>query len=227
MRLIMMGPPGVGKGTQAKMIQQQFNVPHVSTGDIFRGILKTKGELSTEVNKYLDKGLLVPDELTNKVVETRFENKDIHVGFVFDGYPRNVVQAEAFETYLDEHNWKVDLVINIQADDDLIVKRLSGRRVCPTCGRIYHLESNPPKVVGICDIDQTPLIQREDDKPETIVKRLNIYHQETKPLIDFYEAKGLLKTIDGSGGIEDANKQVLKLIGDLKWLLLNQKEKLN
>lgn len=219
MRLIIMGPPGVGKGTQANKIHQNFGIPHVSTGDIFRTLLRSEDEVGLEVRKYLDQGLLVPDELTNKVVETRFEQKDVHEGFIFDGYPRNVFQAESFNKFLKDNNWEVDLVINVDAKDELIIKRLSGRRVCPKCGRTYHIESNPPKVKGVCDVDQTELIQREDDKPETIKKRLDIYHSETKPLIEFYNKLGLLKSVSGSGTIEETNKLIKNILGDLKWLL--------
>ena len=215
MRIIIMGPPGVGKGTQATMLQSQFNIPHVSTGDIFRAILRTEGELTTEVRNYLDQGLLVPDELTNEVVANRFESDDVKEGFIFDGYPRNVNQAEAFSKFLSENNYPIDLVINITASDKVIVDRLSGRRVCPKCGETYHLETKKPKVEGICDNDQTPLIQREDDKPATILKRLAIYHEQTKPLINYYEQLGLLKTVDGSGSIDYTNEQVLEIIGDL------------
>lgn len=216
MRLIIMGPPGVGKGTQANKIHQNFGIPHVSTGDIFRTLLRSEDEVGLEVRKYLDQGLLVPDELTNKVVETRFKEKDVHEGFIFDGYPRNVFQAESFNKFLDKHNWKIDLVINVEADDELIIKRLSGRRVCPTCGKTYHLESNPPKVDGICDVDQTTLIQREDDKPETIKKRLNVYSEQTKPLIEFYTKLGLLKSVSGEGTIEETNRMIKKILGELK-----------
>src|SRR5690625_1206354 len=211
-----MGPPGVGKGTQANKIHQNFGIPHVSTGDIFRTLLRSEDEVGLEVRKYLDQGLLVPDELTNKVVETRFKEKDVHEGFIFDGYPRNVFQAESFNKFLDKHNWKIDLVINVEADDELIIKRLSGRRVCPTCGKTYHLESNPPKVDGICDVDQTTLIQREDDKPETIKKRLNVYSEQTKPLIEFYTKLGLLKSVSGEGTIEETNRMIKKILGELK-----------
>lgn len=216
MRLIIMGPPGVGKGTQANKIHQNFGIPHVSTGDIFRTLLRSEDEVGLEVRKYLDQGLLVPDELTNKVVETRFKEKDVHEGFIFDGYPRNVFQAESFNKFLDKHNWKIDLVINVEADDELIIKRLSGRRVCPTCGKTYHLESNPPKVDGICDVDHTTLIQREDDKPETIKKRLNVYSEQTKPLIEFYTKLGLLKSVSGEGTIEETNRMIKKILGELK-----------
>lgn len=216
MRIIIMGPPGVGKGTQAVMLQSQFNIPHVSTGDIFRGLLRTEDEIAKEVRNYLDNGLLVPDEVTNKVVQKRFESDDVKKGFILDGYPRNVFQAEAFGKFLEENNYKLDVVINFTAQDELIVKRLSGRRVCPNCGQTYHLETNKPLVENTCDKCQSILIQREDDKPETILKRLSIYHDQTKPLINYYDNLGLLKNIDGTGSIEETNQAILQIFGDLK-----------
>lgn len=227
MRIIIMGPPGVGKGTQATTIAEDLNIPHVSTGDIFRALFRSEDPIGNTVKGYLDKGLLVPDELTNKVVETRFKQDDIQQGFIFDGYPRNVFQAKAFKEYLDENKLSIDVVINIDAKDDVIIDRLSGRRVCPTCGKTYHMESNKPLNDTLCDIDNTPLIQREDDKPETIKKRLSIYHEQTKPLVDFYENLGLLKTVDGSGDIKESHDQIRNVLRSLKWLTLNHLEKLN
>jgi len=215
MRIIIMGPPGVGKGTQAAKIEQDFNIPHISTGNIFRSLFRSEDPVGIEVKTYLDQGLLVPDELTNKVVEQRFELDDVKRGFILDGYPRNVFQAEAFNNYLTNKGLKLDIVINIDAKDEVIVSRLSGRRVCPKCGETYHLESNPPKVSALCDLDSTPLIQREDDKPETIKKRLDIYHEQTKPLADFYQKLNLLKTVDGSGTIDESHKQICKAFGEL------------
>lgn len=216
MRIIIMGPPGVGKGTQATRLEEELNIPHVSTGNIFRTLLRAEDPIGIEVRKYLDNGLLVPDELTNQVVQTRFKDKDIDKGFIFDGYPRNVNQAKAFNEYLKEKKLKIDFVINIDAEDEVIINRLGGRRVCPTCGTTYHLESDRPKVDMLCDKDQTPLILREDDKPETIKLRLDIYHKETKPLVEFYEKLGLLVNVDGSGTIEESHKQVIKALGEFK-----------
>ncbi|WP_162140228.1 adenylate kinase [Haploplasma axanthum] len=216
MRIIIMGPPGVGKGTEASMLEAQFNIPHVSTGDIFRALFRTDDPIGIEAREYIDKGLLVPDELTNRIVETRFRTEDVHHGFIFDGYPRNVAQAEAFTKFLNERNWKVDTVINVDTKDETIIERLSGRRVCPKCGATYHIVSNKPRIENICDNDQTELIQRKDDKPETIKNRLEIYHRETKPVIEYYRKAGLLVNVDGSGDIENTHRQVLKIIGDLK-----------
>lgn len=227
MRIIIMGPPGVGKGTEASMLEKQLNIPHVSTGDIFRALFRTDDPIGVKAREYMDQGLFVPDEITNEVVKTRFRDKDVHKAFLFDGYPRNTAQAEAFDTFLLENNWEVDVVLNIQSPEEEIIKRLSGRRICPTCGKTYHIESNKPKVIGICDVDQTPLIQREDDMPETIKKRINIYHQETKPVIDYYNNKGLVKNVDGSKSIENTHLETMKALGELLWLLLNRKEKLS
>lgn len=216
MRIIIMGPPGVGKGTEANMLEAQFNIPHVSTGDIFRALFRTEDPIGLEAREYIDKGLLVPDELTNKIVETRFRTNDVHKGFIFDGYPRNVEQAKAFDKFLSKNNWNVDVVLNVDAKDEVIIERLSGRRVCPKCGATYHLLFNKPKTMGLCDKDQTPLIQRKDDSIETIKNRLEIYHKETKPVIEYYEKKGLIITIDGSGTMENTHQQVLKALGDIK-----------
>ena len=215
MRLILMGPPGVGKGTEAATLEAQFNIPHVSTGDIFRALFRTEDPIGVKAREYIDKGLLVPDEVTDEIVTTRFRQEDVQKGFIFDGYPRNVAQAKAFEKYLTDNNWPVDLVINIDAPDQVIIDRLGGRRICPKCGATYHILSNKPKVDNVCDIDQTELIQRKDDLPETIKHRLSIYHNETKPVLKFYEDLGLLVNVDGTGDMANTHRQVLKVIGDL------------
>lgn len=215
MRIIIMGPPGVGKGTQASMLEKQFNIPHVSTGDIFRALFRTDDPVGVKAREYMDQGLFVPDEITNEVVKTRFREKDVHKAFLFDGYPRNIAQAEAFDEFLMEKNWKVDIVLNIQCPEEEIIKRLSGRRICPKCGETYHIETNKPKVDGICDKDQTSLIQREDDLPSTIKKRIDIYHNETKPVIEYYNRKGLVANIDGSKSIEHTQEETIKALGEL------------
>ncbi len=215
MRIIIMGPPGVGKGTQASMLEKQFNIPHISTGDIFRALFRTDDPVGLKAREYMDQGLFVPDDVTNEVVQTRFRQKDIHKEFLFDGYPRNIAQAEAFDKFLKENNWEVDLVLNIQCPEEVIIKRLSGRRICPKCGETYHIETNKPKVDGICDKDQTPLIQREDDLPITIKKRIDIYHNETKPVIEYYSKKGLVVNVDGSKSIEHTHAETIKALGGL------------
>ena len=216
MRIIIMGPPGVGKGTEAATLETQFNIPHVSTGDIFRALFRTEDPIGVKAREYIDKGLLVPDELTDEIVKTRFRQEDVQKGFIFDGYPRNVAQAKAFESFLEENNWPIDVVINIDATNENIIERLSGRRICPKCGATYHIVSNKPKVDNVCDIDQTELIQRKDDLPETIKHRLEVYHNETKPVLEFYEKLNLLVNVDGSGDIPNTHRQVLKIIGELK-----------
>lgn len=215
MRIVIMGPPGVGKGTEASMLEKQFNIPHVSTGNIFRALFSTEDPVGVEAKEYIEKGQLVPDDVTNRVVETRFRDNDVHTGFIFDGYPRNVAQAEAFDIFLNKNNWKIDVVINVDAPDETIVERLSGRRVCPTCGATYHTIYNKPKNYGVCDLEGSKLIQRKDDEEETILKRLSIYHEETKPVIEYYKNKGLIKDIDGTGSIENTHQQTLKVLGDL------------
>lgn len=215
MRIIIMGPPGVGKGTEASMLEKQFNIPHVSTGDIFRALFRTDDPVGIKARAYMDQGLFVPDDVTNEVVKTRFREEDVRTSFLFDGYPRNIAQAKAFDEFLAENGWEVDIVLNIESPEEEIIKRLSGRRICPNCGRTYHIDSNQPKNSGLCDDDNTTLIQREDDLPATIKKRIDIYHQETKPVIDYYNKKGLVKNVDGSKAIENTHQETLKALGDL------------
>lgn len=216
MRIIIMGPPGVGKGTQASTLEKQLNIPHVSTGDIFRALLRTDDPIGIEARKYMDEGKFVPDELTNKIVQTRFREKDVHEAFIFDGYPRNVAQAKNFDKFLNENNWDVDVVLNVECPEEEIIERLSGRRVCPTCGATYHVKSNKPKVDNICDLDQTELIQRKDDEVDTIKRRIEIYHSETKPIINYYKKQGLVSNVDGSGTIEETHKKVMSVINKMR-----------
>lgn len=211
-RIIIMGPPGVGKGTEASMLEKQLNIPHVSTGDIFRALFRTDDPIGVKAREYMDQGLFVPDDVTNEVVKTRFREDDVKKSFLFDGYPRNTVQASAFDKFLAENGWEIDIVLNIDAADEVIINRLTGRRICPKCGEVYHIESNPPKVAGKCDKDGTELIQREDDMPETVKKRIDIYHEQTKPLIDYYSQKGLLVNIDGSKTIKNTHAETMSAL---------------
>ena len=213
MRLILLGPPGAGKGTQAKRVIEEFDIPHISTGDIFRKNIKEKTELGQKVEVLLAEGKLVPDELTIEIVWDRLDQEDCKNGFLLDGFPRTIPQAEALDEGLAKRGLKLDRVLNIDVDKDSLVKRLSGRRVCPNCGASYHIDNNPPKVEGICDVCQTPVIQREDDKEQTVLDRIKVYDSQTKPLVDFYNKQDLVFTVDGTLPIDEITN---KLVTELK-----------
>lgn len=213
MRLILLGPPGAGKGTQAKRVIEEFDIPHISTGDIFRKNIKEKTELGQKVEGLLVEGKLVPDELTIEIVWDRLDQEDCKNGFLLDGFPRTIPQAEALDEGLAKRGLKLDRVLNIDVDKDSLVKRLSGRRVCPNCGASYHIDNNPPKVEGICDVCQTPVIQREDDKEQTVLDRIKVYDSQTKPLVDFYNKQDLVFTVDGTLPIDEITN---KLVTELK-----------
>lgn len=213
MRLILLGPPGAGKGTQAKRVIEEFDIPHISTGDIFRKNIKEKTELGQKVEGLLAEGKLVPDELTIEIVWDRLDQEDCKNGFLLDGFPRTIPQAEALDEGLAKRGLKLDRVLNIDVDKDSLVKRLSGRRVCPSCGASYHIDNNPPKVEGICDVCQTPVIQREDDKEQTVLDRIKVYDSQTKPLVDFYNKQDLVFTVDGTLPIDEITN---KLVTELK-----------
>lgn len=213
MRLILLGPPGAGKGTQAKRVIEEFDIPHISTGDIFRKNIKEKTQLGQKVEGLLAEGKLVPDELTIEIVWDRLDQEDCKNGFLLDGFPRTIPQAEALDEGLAKRGLKLDRVLNIDVDKDSLVKRLSGRRVCPNCGASYHIDNNPPKVEGICDVCQTPVIQREDDKEETVLDRIKVYDSQTKPLVDFYNKQDLVFTVDGTLPIDEITN---KLVTELK-----------
>lgn len=213
MRLILLGPPGAGKGTQAKRVIEEFDIPHISTGDIFRKNIKEKTELGQKVEGLLAEGKLVPDELTIEIVWDRLDQEDCKNGFLLDGFPRTIPQAEALDEGLAKRGLKLDRVLNIDVDKDSLVKRLSGRRVCPSCGASYHIDNNPTKVDGICDACQTPVIQREDDKEETVLDRIKVYDSQTKPLVDFYSKQDLVFTVDGTLPIDEITN---KLVTELK-----------
>ena len=213
MKIIMLGAPGAGKGTQAKMIADKYGVPHISTGDIFRANIKNGTELGMEAKKYMDQGLLVPDELTVRILLDRVAQDDCKNGYVLDGFPRTIPQAEVLDSELTKIGDHIDYAINVDVPDENIVKRMSGRRACLTCGATYHIEHVPPKKEGICDVCGSELVLRDDDKPETVKNRLNVYHEQTQPLIDFYTEKGVLKTVDGTVPMEEVFAAITAILG--------------
>ncbi len=214
MKIIMLGAPGAGKGTQAKMIADRYNVPHISTGDIFRANIKNGTELGMEAKKYMDQGKLVPDELTVKILLDRVANEDCKDGYVLDGFPRTIPQAEVLDGELNKLGDKIDYAIDIDVPDENIINRMSGRRACVTCGATYHIVHVPTKKEGICDRCGSELILRDDDKPETVKNRLNIYHEQTQPLIDFYTKKGILKSVDGTQDMNDVFAAVVAILSE-------------
>ena len=213
MKIIMLGAPGAGKGTQAKMIAEKYGIPHVSTGDIFRANIKNGTELGMEAKKYMDQGQLVPDELTVKILLDRVAQDDCKNGYVLDGFPRTIPQAEALDAALGKINEKMDYAIDVDVPDENIVNRMSGRRACLNCGATYHLISIPPKVEGICDRCGSEIVLREDDKPETVQKRLKVYHEQTQPLIDYYKNQGILKSVDGTQPMDEVFKAIVTILG--------------
>ncbi len=213
MKIIMLGAPGAGKGTQAKMIAEKYSVPHISTGDIFRANIKNGTELGMEAKKYMDQGLLVPDELTVKILLDRVAQDDCQNGYVLDGFPRTIPQAEVLDKALTEINDKIDYAINVDVPDENIIRRMSGRRACLTCGATYHIEHIPPKTEGICDVCGKELFLRDDDQPETVKNRLDVYHKQTQPLIDFYQAKDILKEVDGTVDMKDVFAAIVAILG--------------
>lgn len=213
MKIIMLGAPGAGKGTQAKMIAEKYGIPHISTGDIFRYNIKNGTELGKEAKKYMDQGLLVPDELTVKILLDRVAQDDCKNGYVLDGFPRTIPQAEVLEEALTKLGDRIDYAINVEVPDENIVKRLGGRRACVNCGATYHIEHVPPKKEGICDNCGSELILRDDDKPETVKNRLSVYHKQTQPLIDFYNGKGVLRTVDGTVDMKDVFNAIVAILG--------------
>lgn len=212
MKIIMLGAPGAGKGTQAKMIAEKYAIPHISTGDIFRANIKEGTDLGKEAKKYMDQGLLVPDELTVKILLDRVAKEDCKNGYVLDGFPRTIPQAEVLDNALTKLGDKIDYAIDVDVPDENIIKRMSGRRACLSCGATYHIEHIPPKKEGICDVCGQELVLRDDDKPETVKNRLNVYHEQTQPLIDFYTAKGILKTVDGTKDMKEVFAAIVSIL---------------
>ncbi|MBS6720135.1 MAG: adenylate kinase [Peptoniphilus harei] len=209
MKLVILGPPGAGKGTQAEYIVERYNIPHISTGDIFRENIKNNTELGKEAKSYMDKGLLVPDDLVIALVEDRLNKDDAKEGFLLDGFPRTVAQAVSLDSILDKNDEKLTKVINISVDPEILIERAVGRRVCKTCGMTYHVKFNPPKEEGICDKDGTKLIQRDDDTEETVKTRISVYFDQTAPLIDYYRAQNLLVDIDGAKDIDKVFEDIV------------------
>lgn len=213
MKIIMLGAPGAGKGTQAKKIAAKYDIPHISTGDIFRANIKNGTELGNKAKTYMDQGLLVPDELVVDLVVDRVQQDDCKNGYVLDGFPRTIPQAEALDKALAALGDKVDYAIDVNVPDENIVNRMGGRRACVGCGATYHLVYAPTKTEGICDVCGKELILRDDDKPETVQKRLNVYHEQTQPLIDFYTKKGVLKEVDGTVDMKDVFQAITDILG--------------
>lgn len=214
MNLILLGPPGCGKGTQAKILIDTYHIPQISTGDILREAIKKESPLGVEAKTHMDQGSLVPDHLVIKIIEERLKQADCNRGFVLDGFPRTVAQAEALDTTLSEMGSKLEYVFSIEVDDGELIRRLTGRRVCRKCGESYHIEFNPPRQEGLCDSCQGKLYQRDDDKEETIRNRLKVYQDQTSPLINFYQKKDVLHSIDGIGSIEEIKERLLTIIND-------------
>ena len=213
MKIIMLGAPGAGKGTQAKKIAQKYGIPHISTGDIFRANIKNGTELGKKAKTYMDQGQLVPDELTLDLIMDRFKEDDCKNGYVLDGFPRTIPQAEALDAALKANGEKIDFAIDVDVPDENIVKRMGGRRACVNCGATYHIVYSPTKVEGKCDKCGEDLIVRDDDKPETVLSRLEVYHNQTQPLIDYYNEQGVLKTVDGTVDMKDVFDAIIKILG--------------
>ena len=213
MKIIMLGAPGAGKGTQAKRIADKYEIPHISTGDIFRANIKNGTELGKKAKEYMDQGLLVPDELTVNLVIDRVSNDDCKNGYVLDAFPRTIPQAEALDNALTARGEKIDFAVNVEVPDENIINRMSGRRACLTCGATYHTEFIKPKVEGICDNCGSTLVLRDDDKPETVKKRLDVYHDQTQPLIDYYSGKNVLAEVDGTKIMDDVFADIVKVLG--------------
>ena len=213
MKIIMLGAPGAGKGTQAKQIADKYSIPHISTGDIFRANIKNGTELGQKAKKYMDQGLLVPDELTLELIMDRFQNPDCANGYVLDGFPRTIPQAEALTAALEKNGETIDYAINVEVPDENIVARMSGRRACLACGATYHVVYAPTKEEGICDRCGEKLVLRDDDKPETVKKRLDVYHSQTQPLIDYYTKQGKLVEVDGTQNVDAVFDAIVKILG--------------
>ena len=214
MKIIMLGAPGAGKGTQAKKIAEKYQIPHISTGDIFRANIKGGTELGMKAKTFMDQGMLVPDEITIGMLMDRIGQEDCINGYVLDGFPRTIPQAESLTKALAERGEKVDYAINVDVPDENIINRMSGRRACVGCGATYHITFNPPVKEGICDTCGQELVLRDDDKPETVKKRLDVYHQQTQPLIDYYKKAEVLAEVDGTQPMDAVFQGIVEILGE-------------
>lgn len=213
MKLLIMGRPGAGKGTQAANIKEYYHIPHISTGDMFRAAIKNQTKLGLTAKEYMDKGALVPDEVTIGIVQERLLEDDCKNGFLLDGFPRTIAQAESLESFLKENGIVLDAVLDVDVPAEILVRRMVGRRVCKGCGATYHVEFNAPKQEGICDVCGTKLIQRNDDTLETAENRLNVYDKQTAPLLQFYKERNLLKTVDGNQALDKVFEDIKAVLG--------------
>ncbi|HJC66311.1 MAG: adenylate kinase [Lachnospiraceae bacterium] len=213
MKIVMLGAPGAGKGTQAKKIAGKYGIPHVSTGDIFRANIKNGTKLGMQAKAYMDAGNLVPDEITIGMLLDRIHQEDCEKGYVLDGFPRTIPQAESLTAALKERGESIDYAIDVDVPDENIIRRMSGRRACLSCGATYHIVYNAPKKEGVCDQCGEPLVLRDDDKPETVQNRLNVYHRQTQPLIDYYKKEGVLAQVDGTQDMEQVFQDIVKILG--------------
>ncbi|UIK48523.1 adenylate kinase [Staphylococcus pettenkoferi] len=216
MNIILMGLPGAGKGTQASEIVKKYPIPHISTGDMFRKAIREETELGKKAKSFMDRGELVPDKVTVGIVKERLSEDDAKKGFLLDGFPRTIDQAEALNDIMSDLNREIEAVINIEVPEEELMNRLTGRRICEKCGTTYHLVFNPPKVEGVCDLDGGKLYQREDDNPETVSNRLKVNIKQSKPILEYYDQKGVLKNIDGAKDIDDVTSDVIQILDDLK-----------
>ena len=214
MKIIMLGAPGAGKGTQAKQIAAKYEIPHISTGDIFRANIKNGTELGKKAKEYMDQGMLVPDELTCDLVMDRIAQDDCERGFVLDGFPRTIPQAEALTNALTKIGQAMDFAIDVDVPDENIVRRMGGRRACLNCGATYHIVYNQTKAEGVCDTCGNETVLRDDDKPETVQKRLTVYHDQTQPLIDYYKNMNILKSVDGTKPMDEVFSNIVAILGE-------------
>jgi adenylate kinase len=212
MRLVLVGAPGAGKGTQAKFIAKYFQIPSISTGDIFRANIAAKTDLGQAAKRFMDAGDLVPDEVTIGIVRDRLSQDDAQNGFLLDGFPRTLAQAEALRDMLDDLGTPLDVVLELQVEDDEVVRRLSGRRTCRQCGHVWHMEFDPPSEEGVCDVDGGELFQRDDDKPDTIRRRLEVYSEQTAPLVGFFQNAGLLRSIKAQGPVDEITERAIEAL---------------